>query len=101
MKPIRRTKRPPRRIKVAGKWIGGHDTSREDENKTTSSAPAKRPSIITSGNLYNEVAAADYLGLAVSTLQNRRSLGEQPAYIKRGRRVFYRLEDLEKFANDN
>lgn len=101
MKPIRRTKRPPRRIKVAGKWVGGHETTGANENKTTSSVQAKRPSIITSENLYNEVAAAEYLGLAVSTLQNRRSLGEQPAYIKRGRRVFYRLEDLEQFANQS
>jgi len=41
--------------------------------------------------------AAEYLGLAVSTLNKWRCHGEGPVFIKLGRAVRYRVEDLEKF----
>lgn len=41
--------------------------------------------------------AADYLGLAVSTLNKWRCHGGGPVFIKMGRAVRYRVEDLEAF----
>ncbi len=41
--------------------------------------------------------AATYLGLAVSTLNKWRCHGGGPVYIKMGRAVRYRTEDLELF----
>ncbi len=47
--------------------------------------------------LVNERKAAECLGLAVQTLRNYRSLGRGPKYVKLGRAVRYRMEDLESF----
>ena len=41
--------------------------------------------------------AAEYLGLAVSTLNKWRCHGGGPVYIKMGRAVRYRVKDLEAF----
>jgi hypothetical protein len=40
-------------------------------------------------------AAADYCGLAASTLEKLRVSGGGPAYIKLGRRVVYHRDDLD------
>ena len=94
MRPIKRT----RRIKVMGKWRGGDPQAVLHTSEAGQTAtPRKRKPIITGNGLYNEVAAAEYLGLSVSTLQNRRSRGEPPEYEKPNGRVFYRLEELERF----
>ncbi|MGJ8562466.1 MAG: helix-turn-helix transcriptional regulator [Alphaproteobacteria bacterium] len=45
--------------------------------------------------------AADILGIAKSTLSKLRLSGEGPAFIKMGRRVAYRPEDLELWVNQN
>ena len=45
----------------------------------------------------DEHQAADYLSVAVNTLRKWRSLGEGPAFVKLGRRVVYRLTDLERW----
>lgn len=42
--------------------------------------------------------ASEYLGLAVSTLNKWRVYGNGPQFIKLGRAVRYRLEDLTAFA---
>lgn len=44
--------------------------------------------------------AATYLGLARSTLNKWRCHGGGPTFIKMGRAVRYRQEDLEGFMND-
>lgn len=41
--------------------------------------------------------AADILGLSVFTLRKWRSTGHGPAYVKLGKSVKYRLEDLTEF----
>jgi len=41
--------------------------------------------------------AAEYLGLAESTLNKWRCHGGGPVFIKMGRAVRYRIEDLENF----
>lgn len=41
--------------------------------------------------------AAEYLGLAVSTLNKWRCHGGGPVFIKMGRAVRYRVMDLENF----
>lgn len=43
--------------------------------------------------------AARFLGVAERTLANWRSLRRGPPQLKVGRRVFYRLADLEFFIN--
>jgi len=45
----------------------------------------------------NAVAAARYLGLSASTLAKWRVSGGGPLFLKLGRRVVYRLRDLEKW----
>lgn len=41
--------------------------------------------------------AAEYLGLAVQTLRNRRLERKPPNYLKIGRSVRYRMRDLEAY----
>jgi len=43
--------------------------------------------------------AAEYLGLAVSTLNKWRCHGGGPIFIKMGRAVRYRVEDLEAYIS--
>ena len=45
--------------------------------------------------------AATYLGLAVSTLNKWRCHGGGPVFIKLGRAVRYRQEDLDQFVMDS
>ena len=45
--------------------------------------------------------ASEYLGLAVSTLNKWRCLGGGPVFIKMGRAVRYRTEDLERYICGN
>ena len=49
----------------------------------------------------NAEQAARRLGLSVSTLAKMRLYGTGPAYSKLGRRVVYRLEDLEAWVAAN
>jgi len=44
--------------------------------------------------------AAQYLGLAISTLNKWRCHGGGPTYIKMGRAVRYKQEDLDRFVNE-
>lgn len=41
--------------------------------------------------------AADYLGIAVKTLDNWRSSGRGPRYLKMGARVVYPVTELDTF----
>jgi predicted site-specific integrase-resolvase len=50
---------------------------------------------------FNDKEAAKLLGLAVQTLRNWRFLGKGPAYVKLGRRITYRLQDLETYLEQN
>ncbi len=45
--------------------------------------------------------AALVCGLAESTLEKRRLYGGGPKFVKFGRAVRYRMEDLIEFAKDN
>lgn len=45
----------------------------------------------------SEAVAAEELGLSARTLQRWRVVGGGPTYIKLGKRVVYRLEDLNDF----
>lgn len=51
--------------------------------------------------LLNETQAAELLGMTTSTLQQWRYYGYGPSYVKIGRSVRYRPEDLETFIKDN
>ena len=50
--------------------------------------------------LVNEYEAAKILSLKVQTLRNWRSNLCGPAYLKLGRCVRYRIEDLEQFIKE-
>ena len=50
-------------------------------------------------HVLNDVGAAAFLGLAVQSLRNARSRREGPPYIKMGRRIVYRVSDLEEYLN--
>lgn len=45
--------------------------------------------------------AAAYLGIAPSTLNKTRLSGDGPRFVKLGRSVRYRIEDLDQYLNDN
>ena len=47
-----------------------------------------------------EEQAAQYLGLAPGTLRNWRVMGRGPQYVRLGRRVGYRVEDLQAWAEE-
>ena len=51
--------------------------------------------------LLSEYEAADILGFSVKTLQRRRWLRETPQFIKLGRKVRYRLSDLQQFIDQS
>jgi predicted DNA-binding transcriptional regulator AlpA len=51
----------------------------------------------TISSLLNAQKAADWTGLSTSTLAKLRLTGAGPTYAKLGRRVVYRLGDLEKW----
>lgn len=45
--------------------------------------------------LLSERDAADYLGISQPWLRKQRRTSARPAYVRMGRRVFYRLADLD------
>ena len=45
-------------------------------------------------------AAANHIGLAVSTLEKLRVKGGGPLYIKMGRAVRYRMGDLDRWLDE-
>jgi predicted DNA-binding transcriptional regulator AlpA len=45
------------------------------------------------------MGAADYLGLHARTLDNWRSQGRGPRYVRVGRRIVYRIADLESYLD--
>jgi hypothetical protein len=49
--------------------------------------------------VFDAVAAADFIGLAVATLAKLRCIGGGPEYLKLGRKVVYRRSDLAKWRN--
>jgi predicted DNA-binding transcriptional regulator AlpA len=49
----------------------------------------------TQSSLLDAQSAADWTGLSTSTLAKLRLTGNGPVYIKLGRRVAYKPEDLE------
>ena len=47
--------------------------------------------------LLNEVKTAEFLGLSTATLRKWRWEGKEPRFIKLGRRVVYRMSDIEAY----
>ncbi|MBF0481711.1 MAG: helix-turn-helix domain-containing protein [Desulfovibrionaceae bacterium] len=47
--------------------------------------------------ILDENQAAAYLGLSVKTLQSRRCKRRAPVYVKLGKSVRYKREDLDQF----
>lgn len=58
----------------------------------SSVSPAQRPK-----GALNVRDAAAYIGLARGTLDNMRSRGEGPPYVRIGSRIVYRVEDLDVY----
>ncbi|MFG3410463.1 helix-turn-helix transcriptional regulator [Streptomyces sp. NPDC048142] len=55
----------------------------------------------TSGSLMTPGQAAEYMGVAVSTLANWRCRGEGPPFVKAGKRaVRYRVADLDRWLSE-
>jgi excisionase family DNA binding protein len=50
---------------------------------------------------FNTREAADYLGVRSGTLEAWRIRGGGPLFIKMGRSIRYRLEDLQRFIEEN
>jgi hypothetical protein len=51
--------------------------------------------------VFSVTEAARFLGLRPQTLYNKRCYGRGPVYYKIGRRVLYRLADLEKYLAEH
>jgi len=51
--------------------------------------------------IMNVEQAAEYLGLATSTLNKWRCYGEGPVFLKLGRSVRYRINDLDNFLEES
>jgi hypothetical protein len=66
-----------------------HDTTRERHDPAITSGLPRR--------LLNEHEVAHITGRAVSTLQKQRLTGTGIRFVKVGRQVKYRLEDVEDF----
>lgn len=47
--------------------------------------------------LLNENKTAEFLGLSTATLRKWRWEGKEPRFIKLGRRVVYRMSDIEAY----
>ncbi len=47
--------------------------------------------------VFNDVQAARYLGLAPQSLRNMRCRAKGPAYHKLGSRIVYRISDLDQY----
>lgn len=52
------------------------------------------------GSYLNETDAAAYLTYSPGTLRTIRCKGAGPTFLKLGRRVVYRLEDLERYLRE-
>ena len=71
--------------------------SRRPRRKRRSQAPANpsKPAATTSDGALPTPEAAQYVGLRPATLETMRTRGGGPAFVKLGRRVVYRREDLD------
>jgi hypothetical protein len=56
---------------------------------------------LTQAKYINAKAAAAYLDISTSTLEKQRIRGDGALFHKFGKRVVYRLEDLEAYAERN
>jgi hypothetical protein len=65
---------------------------------TASNIAALQPDTL---RLVDTPAAADILQLDPRTLENWRSLGRGPRFVKCGKCVRYRMSDLLKYLDDN
>lgn len=63
------------------------------QNTLSSAVPAS-----TGGRLLNEKEAAEYFGVSPRTLQDLRLKGGGCPYVKIGRAVRYRMDDLSAFV---
>lgn len=62
---------------------------------TTAAAASHKPR----RPVVDTMGAADYLGLHARTLDNWRSQGRGPRYVRVGRRIVYRIADLESYLD--
>lgn len=69
---------------------------------TKSDAPTTAASEAPRGALTTK-EAAEYIGLAAGTLENKRLAGEGPRYGRHGRKggIYYRVVDLDAYLADN
>jgi hypothetical protein len=59
------------------------------------------PAPLAGGKYVNAKAAAAYLDISTSTLEKQRIRGDGAVFHKLGKRVVYRLEDLDAYADRN
>lgn len=90
---------------LAGASAPLRDPNQEEEPRARRRRPARRkpsppapepapPSLLGEPGALTTPAAAEYLGLSPATLETMRTRGGGPVFVKLGRRVVYRREDL-------
>lgn len=67
--------------------------------ETTSRIRIPPNGILAASQVVDERQAAAYLSLSVKTLQARRAAHRAPPFLKIGRSVRYRLQDLDDFLS--
>lgn len=65
---------------------------------TSSTTPEEQRAL---SALLSSRAAADYLGIPTGTLANWRYQGRGPAYVRLGRHVRYRTEDIARWIESS
>jgi excisionase family DNA binding protein len=68
------------------------------ENKTSNYNHAAQ---YTENKTYSHKEAAEYLCVAVQTLYNWRHERRGPSYVKMGRKIVYRQNDLDRYMESN
>ena len=69
--------------------------------RITESQTMTKPISALSTSVVDERGAATLLGIAPATLRNIRSQGRGPTYCRVGRRVVYRVRDVDAYLENN
>lgn len=74
--------------------------SRQKKKEMLPAATASAARFFERSPFVTTARAAEYLGLSPKTLEKARVLGGGPRFRKHGRRVVYRLEDLDAWSEE-
>ena len=89
-----------RRIKIPKSVRQRLDRNRKNREVGNPCSSQDRRWISPDAQFCNTIYAAEYIGRSVSRMQSMRCEGVGPRFIKRGRRVIYRVADLKAYFEE-